>query len=70
MLILQDGENKEVPVPGDKQDESAISEDQVKTLAHLGIKIENHYGSPQDIEWATADNSVFIVQSRPITTLN
>lgn len=70
MLIFQEGENKEVPVPTDKREEPAISEEQVKTLTNLGIKIENHYGSPQDIEWAIEDDAVFIVQSRPITTLS
>ena len=35
----------------------------------MGRSIEAHFGNPQDIEWCFADNQIFIVQSRPITTL-
>ena len=38
-------------------------------LAELGNRIETHYGKPQDIEWALADDEIFVVQSRPITSL-
>ena len=38
-------------------------------MARLGIEIEQHYGSPQDTEWAFApDGSLWMLQSRPITT--
>ena len=47
-----------------KLDDKAIVE-----LAKLGKQIENHYGKPQDIEWAMEKKELFIVQSRPITTL-
>ena len=39
------------------------------TLARLGARVEEHYGEPQDIEWAIDGGDVFLVQSRPITTL-
>jgi len=38
--------------------------------AEMGIKIEKHYGKPQDIEWAVESGKLFIVQSRPVTTLH
>ena len=38
-------------------------------LARLGLATEQHYGSPQDTEWAIADGKTYMVQSRPITTL-
>ena len=38
-------------------------------LGEIVKKIEKHYGSPQDIEWAYADSKFYVVQSRPITTL-
>jgi phosphoenolpyruvate synthase/pyruvate phosphate dikinase len=31
--------------------------------------VEEHYGSPQDIEWGMAGGELFVLQSRPITTL-
>jgi len=46
-----------------------LSEKQIKELAKLCIKIENHYKDPQDIEWAFEKNKFYIVQTRPITTL-
>jgi pyruvate,water dikinase len=38
-------------------------------LARLGKQLENHYQFPQDIEWAKEDNKLFIVQTRPVTTI-
>ncbi len=46
-----------------------LSEKQIKELANLCIKIEEHYKNPQDIEWALEKNKFYILQSRPITTL-
>jgi len=40
-----------------------------KKLFKLAIRLENELGCPQDIEWAVAHNTVYILQSRPITTL-
>src|SRR5581483_6384083 len=42
---------------------------QILQLEHIGRKIEEHFGCPQDIEWCLVDNTFYIVQSRPITTL-
>jgi pyruvate,water dikinase len=38
-------------------------------LAELGKKIEDHYGTPQDIEWSYEKKHLYIVQSRPVTTI-
>ena len=38
-------------------------------LAKLGSTLEKHYGRPQDIEWALEKGKVYIVQTRPVTTL-
>ena len=46
-----------------------VSDEKILELADLGKKIEEHYGRPQDIEFAIETNKVYIVQSRPITTL-
>ncbi len=46
-----------------------LSDKQILKLSELILKIENHYGFPVDIEWAFANNKFYIVQSRPITTL-
>ena len=47
-----------------------LSDDEVVAVAELGRRIEEHYGSPQDTEWAfDPDGSLWMLQSRPITTL-
>ena len=46
-----------------------LSEDQVRLLVEAGQRIQAAYGSPQDIEWAFTGGELFILQSRPITSL-
>ena len=43
---------------------------QLAELASLARSAEEHFGRPQDIEWAVADNVVWLVQSRPLTGLS
>ncbi len=38
-------------------------------LAEMGMRVEAHYGVPQDTEWAFEGDTLFLVQTRPITTL-
>ncbi len=49
--------------------EQALLDEEILALARLGKEIESLYGFPQDIEWAWANNQLFILQSRPVTTL-
>lgn len=57
------------PIEPARQDRQTLSDDQILRLAALGRQIENHFGSPQDIEWGLAEGDLYILQSRPITTL-
>ncbi len=52
-------------------EKQVLTEEQIIEVAKMGAKIEEHYGWPQDIEWAydADDGKLYIVQSRPITTL-
>jgi pyruvate,water dikinase len=58
-------------VPADRRRERCLDEDQLRTLVDVARKVQRHFGSHQDIEWAIArsDGALFIVQSRPVTTL-
>lgn len=47
-----------------------LSDEEIRDVTQVGLDIEHHYGVPQDIEWAYAGDRMFIVQSRPITTLD
>lgn len=62
------GENEKKPIPKDKQERQVLNEKQIKELARLGKKLEEHYGKPQDVEWAVEKEEVFIVQTRAVTT--
>lgn len=70
MILRAKEGNTTVVVPKNKRNKQKLSEKQIKELAKLCIKIENHYKDPQDIEWAQENGKLYIVQSRPITTLS
>ncbi|MCD6114816.1 hypothetical protein J7J74_00805 [bacterium] len=69
MLVRGKEGNKIAPVPRSKIKKQKLSGKQMKELAKLCIKIENHYKDPQDIEWTVEKNKFYIVQTRPITAL-
>ncbi len=60
---------REEPVPAEKRQEAALQPRQAAELARLGVRIEQLYGRPMDIEWALNDGQIFILQARPITAL-
>jgi pyruvate,water dikinase len=64
------GKTVEEPVPEAKRDERVLSDDELDALRSLGEEIEEYYGDPQDVEWAIADGDVYLLQSRPITTIS
>ena len=47
---------------------AVLSPEHVAQLTQLGQRIETHFGVPQDIEWAIADEHIWLVQARPVTT--
>ncbi|MCY8582233.1 phosphoenolpyruvate synthase [Bacillus haynesii] len=53
----------------DQQMSQTLTDGQILQLERIGRQIETHFGQPQDIEWCLADDTFYIVQSRPITTL-
>ena len=63
-----DGTVVRVDLADAEADARVLSDEEVIELARLGMRVEAHYGEPQDVEWAIADGEIFLVQSRPITT--
>ncbi len=63
------GQNRTIGISKSWQAKQKISESQVKKLAELGKKLEKHYYFPQDVEWAIEKDRVYIVQTRPVTTI-
>jgi len=52
-----------------EQTQQKLSDDDIFELVKLGKRLEEHYQFPQDIEWAKENNRLFIVQTRPVTTI-
>ena len=49
--------------------EGALTAGELRELAALGRALEEHFGAPQDVEWAIEGGQIFLLQSRPVTTL-
>ena len=64
----QANEWRDIPEP--KASSQVLTKDQILELSEIILGIEKHYGFPCDIEWAYQSGKFYIVQSRPITTLN
>ncbi|MBN1582084.1 MAG: phosphoenolpyruvate synthase [Anaerolineae bacterium] len=58
-----------VSVHNDAAAQQALSDVAIRELAQLGRRVEAVFGMPQDIEWAGVDGRLYLLQSRPITTL-
>ena len=66
---LKDGGTETQQIVPNLQNTQTLTDQQILQLARIGRKIEAHFGCPQDIEWCLVDDSYFIVQIRPITTV-
>ena len=64
-----DGADQEVHLAAEEGELRVLNDHEILELAELGLAVEHHYGSPQDTEWAWAAGHLYLVQSRPITTL-
>ncbi len=60
---------REQPVATDLVSLPALSDSQIVDVARLARATERHFGRPQDIEWALAGGQLYLLQSRPITSL-
>ncbi|MCY8107008.1 phosphoenolpyruvate synthase [Bacillus mojavensis] len=65
----EEGGTETKQIEPDRQMSQTLTDGQILQLEHIGREIEAHFGQPQDIEWCLADDTFYIVQSRPITTL-
>jgi len=57
-----------VTVPSDKREAPALTDDQARDLARLGLQLKEMYGANQDVEWAIRNNALYLLQTRPVTT--
>ena len=66
----ENGQTVKVPVPEDLKNKQVLNEDEIAQLVELGKRIQEHYQFPQDTEWAIENGKIFMLQSRPVTTLD
>ena len=59
--------SSEVAVPEEIRSVEALSDEKIRELADIGLRIEEHYGFPQDIEWGYSEGRFAILQSREVT---
>ena len=59
----------DVTLAPDVQRKPSLTDEEACEVARLASRVEQHYGSPQDVEWALAGGDLYLLQSRPITTL-
>ncbi len=72
-MIVRDpktGETVTKDVPSDMREKLVLSDEEILQLSDQAVILEKHYGIPQDIEWAFEGGEMFILQSRPITTIS
>lgn len=62
--------NKTVAVSKAYRKRQKLPDEQVIALAKIGRDLEKHYYWPQDVEWAYKDGNLYIVQTRPVTTIS
>ncbi|MBR3641269.1 MAG: hypothetical protein IKN53_04490 [Oscillibacter sp.] len=67
--LSERGGTKEIPVPEELREAPVLTDDERDQLVELARKIEAFYKKPEDIEWAIVDGQVYLLQSRPITTM-
>ena len=65
---LPDGGTRTRELSGEESTQPVLSDDEVRVVAELGIRDEDHYGTPQDTEWAfDEEGRAWMLQSRPVT---
>lgn len=69
IYALKEGGTEEKEIEMQKQNMQTLTDEQILQLERMGRKTETYFGRPQDIEWCLYEDKVYIVQSRPITTL-
>jgi len=69
-LTRDSGGNKQIiKLREEKANQQVLSEHEIHELAEISLKLEEHYQKPQDIEFAIETGKIYIVQTRPITTI-
>jgi len=69
MTVMTPDGTTERDVPKDLQTRPSLADDQIQEIAHLAVSLERASGRPVDVECAIARSTLYLLQCRPITTL-
>lgn len=69
MMSRKGDKNVDVVISKDHGSKQKLTDNEILEIAALGKKLEHHYFFPQDSEWAIEKGKIYLVQTRPITTL-
>lgn len=69
VVISPDADGGTTEHPGNRSPGPSLAEARLRELADLGYKAQEHFGRPQDMEWALAGGRIHVLQSRPMTAL-
>ena len=70
LIKTADNQNRRHLVPKSRREKTKIDDRMAIKIARIGQKLQDHYRQPQDIEFAIQKGKIYIVQTRPITTLD
>ncbi|MEK6582602.1 MAG: PEP/pyruvate-binding domain-containing protein [Nitrospirota bacterium] len=69
VICSSEGDIKQADIPGSMKNKSCLPIELINILSDHAVALEDHYGRPQDIEWAVdRDNQIYILQTRPLRT--
>ncbi|MEU3645252.1 phosphoenolpyruvate synthase [Lentzea sp. NPDC034063] len=63
------GNDERIDLTAEESHAQVLTDAEAIAIGQLGMRVQRHYGEPQDTEWAIAEGKTWLVQSRPITTL-
>ncbi len=67
--VKSDDPNIKIDLTPEEQAAQKITDEDIIHLAKMGKRLEDHYDFPQDVEWAKEKGQIYIVQTRPVTTI-
>lgn len=63
-----DGHDRSVALDPDRASARVLTPDRAAAVARLAERVQEHFGAPQDVEWALEGDTLYLVQARPVTT--
>ena len=69
LVRAEGGGNRREDVPADQRSVQKLPDHRLQRLVSLARLIESHYRRPMDVEWCGDEDTLYIVQARPVTTI-